>query len=616
MLLKIKAFFKRNLFLYTMITSLLIPDVVLRTLSRGYAVEGVRGVPALFTLLWAGLLVLALTGFMSKKWGRGLYLGVVSLFSVFMVSAYVYFRIFNQFFWLDNIGMTGQAMDYTGYIISYVDWKLILVTLLQIWLIILTCRFWRKEHFAIPGLWLVIPMLGLVTLHTFMMTDAATASKADSAALVRAKNVYRAFTDSSRSMHTAGTYQYVFRNVVRMAFPEIELDESRADVAAEYFTEKTVWEDNEMTGLLEGKNVIMVMMESIDDWMVDEKYMPTVSYMMENGIDFTNHFSCTFGTGYTFNTEFSANTGYHARSAGTPAAALSENAYPYSLANLFRAKGYSARSFHFNTPDFYNRGEMHRAFGYEEYVSFQKYMPASVAQCDSEAIANEEVYRAMVPEQENPFFDYVITYSAHLPYTYEDEKLRQIKGKYPHLLDWRMDREINHALLLAHDTDEFFRVLIENLERDGLLEDTVIVAFSDHFSYGLSSWEKMYAMGNATTSDMLEKTPFFIYGKGLEKEKIKKVTNSLDILPTIVNLFGLEKTPYWIGEDAFCPAYTGYAYFSGGSWYDGEIYYFGEENTGTRTKAVQAYVEAMNEKFSIREQVNEVVLSTDYFREE
>ncbi len=608
--------FKRNLFLYTMILSLLMPDIVLRVQSHFYATGALRGVPTLFTCFWAGLLVLACVGFMSRKWGRGIYLAVVILFSVFMVSGYVYFRIFNQFFWLDNIGMTGQAMDYTGYILSYIDWKLILVTLLQIGLIALTFRNWRKEPFNLSGLWLIVPMLGLVTVHTFMMTEAAPAAKAENAEMVRAKNVYRAFTDSGRSMQTAGAYQYVFRNVVRMAFPETEIDKESADIAAEYFTEKTVSPNNDMTGVFAGKNVIMVMMESIDDWMVDEKYTPTISYMMKNGIDFTNHFSCTFGTGYTFNTEFTANTGYHALPAGTPAAALSGNAYPYSLANMFRAKGYSARSFHFNTPDFYNRGDMHAAFGYEEYVSFQNYMPLTDAQCDGTAIQNKKLYRAMAPKQDAPFFDYVITYSAHLPYTYEDEKLQKIKKDYPHLLDWRMDAEINHALLLAHDTDEFFRVLLENLEADGLLENTVIVAFSDHFSYGLSSWEKMYAMGSATTSDMLEKTPFFIYCKGMEGLKINKVTNSLDILPTVVNLFGLDKTPYWTGEDAFDPAYPGYAYFSNGSWYDGNIYYFADENLGVYPEAVLTYIDEMNEKFYVREKVNEVVLRKDYFKEE
>ncbi len=612
---KIKNFLKRNLFLYTMVLSLLLPDVVLRAKSASYQIEALRGVPALFTVLWVSFFVLLLTGFVSRRWGRALYLGIASLFAVFMLSGYVYFCIFNQFFWLDNVGMTGQAMDYSGYILGFIDIWLLLSAVLEIFLIIVTFRHWRKERFSPSGLWILVPILGLVTLHTFMMTDAGQGTEPQSTDVLYAKGVYRNFTDTARSMHTAGAYQYVFRNVLRMTFPEKDLLADSAGAAADYFAENTPSPENDMTGLFEGKNVIMVMMESMDGWMIDEKYTPTISYMMKNGINFTNHFASTFGTGYTFNTEFTVNTGYHAMAAGTPAAALSQNAYPYSLANQFKKKGYETRSFHFNTPDFYNRGDMHKAFGYEEYVSYQTYMTEREAQCDGTAIKNEKLYEKMVPTQDKPFFDYIITYSAHLPYTYMDTKLSKIRADYPHLIDRQMDAEINNARILAHDTDEFFRILLEKLEADGKMDNTVIVAFSDHFAYGLSSWEKLYALSDAKNPNMLEKAPFFIYAKDLSGIKINKVTNTLDILPTVVNLFGLEKTPYWLGRDIFDAAYEGYTYFSSGAWYDGEIYYFAEADTEQKSLSQIAYIDSMNEKFYKRERVNEIVLRTDYFRE-
>lgn len=613
---KTKNFLKRNLYIVTMLLSLLLPDLVLRIQSRSYYIEALRGVPTLFTVLWVAFFVLLFTGFVPRRIGRALYIAVSSLFAVFMVSGYVYFRIFNQFFWLDNIGMTGQAMDYSGYILGLVDWKLLLFAALEVFLIVCTFRFWKRDKFAPSGLWLLVPILGLVTLHTFMMTEAGKTEGPREAELTHGKSVYRSFTDTGRSMHTAGAYQYVFRNVLRMTFPEKELNAETADIAAAYFGENKPSEANDMTGLFEGKNVIMVMMESLDEWMIREDYTPTICYMMENGIDFTNHFASTFGTGYTFNTEFTVNTGYHAMAAGTPAAELSKNAYPYSLANQFRKKGYQTRSFHFNTPDFYNRGDMHKAFGYEEYVSYQTYMKERDAQCDAAAIQNEKLYEKMVPKGEKPFFDYIITYSAHLPYTYADTKLSKIRAQYPELINPRMDAEVNNALILAHDTDEFFRILLEKLEASGELENTVIIGFSDHFAYGLSSWEKLYALSDAKTPNMLEKTPFFIYAKGLSGSKIQKVTNTLDILPTVVNLFGLEKTPYWLGEDIFDTAYPGYTYFSSGAWYDGDLHYFAEEDIEKYHAARKDYVKEMNEMFYRRERVNEIVLRTDYFNEE
>ncbi len=614
---KIGCFLKRNLFLYTMILSLILPDVVLRTQSSGYAIRAVALVPTLFTVFWVALFVLAMVGFMSRRWGRICYLILSVLFSVFMVSNYIYFRIFNQFYWLDNVGMTGQAMAYSSYIFRLLDWKLILLVLLQVGLIIVTCRTWRQAPFRISGLWLFLPMIVLLTVHTVMMTKAVPGSTPQQQTEREwAKGFYNEFADSNRSMQTAGAYQYVMRNFFRMAFPEAEFDKENISIADRYFAEKQISPDNEKTGLFAGKNVIMVMMESVDDWMVNETYMPTVSYMMQNGIDFTNHFACTFGTGYTFNTEFTVNTGYHAMAVGTPASSLVTNAYPYSLASRFTEKGYTARSFHFNSPAFYNRGEMHKAFGYSEYVSYQDYLPLEKAQCDGIAIQNKALYRAMVPKDGGPFFHFVITYSAHLPYNDEDAKVQMLKKRYPHLVDATMDEELNNAYILAHDTDEFFRVLLENLERDGLLENTVIIGFSDHFAYGLSDWEKMYEFDDINSSNMLEKAPFFIYGAGIVPTAVEKVTNSLDVLPTVVNLFGLTKTKYWTGEDAFDPAYPGYVYFSNGSWYDGKLYYVAENYINNYPIPVSGYVDDMNEKFYIREKVNEAVIRTDYFREE
>lgn len=612
MLRKTTQFLKRNLFLYTMLLSLLLPDVVLRIQVGGFF--PIKWIPTLFTAFWVAAFMLACTGFMSKNWGRGVYLTVSILFFAFMVSSYVYYRIFNRFYWLDNAGMTGQALDYTGYVLQQVDWKLILLILLDVGLITLTCRFWREKPYRISGLFLIVPLVCLITLHTSMLSggqmivteqEVSFGDNAD-------KEAYFAFTDTNRSMRVAGVYQYVFRNTFRMFFPEVEFDKESLQAVDQYFAENAVVAENEKTGIFAGKNVIMVMLESVDDWMVDEVYTPTISYMQKNGINFTNHFSCTYGTGYTFNTEFTANTGYHALPAGTPAASLSQNTYCYSIANLFREKGYTAKSFHFNKPDFYNRGEMHAAFGYEEYVSFQDYMPFQNAQCDSMVMENDSIYEKMV--QDKPFFDFIITYSAHLPYTYEDTKLQKIKEKYPEYIDPYMDTEINNAKILAHDTDEFLRMLLENLRRDGLAENTVIVAFSDHFAYGMSNWKKMYALSGATTADMLERTPFFIYCEGMEGQQIEKVTNSLDILPTIANLFGLTKTPYTIGKDAFDAAYHGYAYFSNGAWYDGTTYYFADENVATTTEAERAYIREMNDRFTKREKVNEVVLRTDYFK--
>ena len=97
--------------------------------------------------------------------------------------------------------------------------------------------------------------------------------------------------------------------------------------------------------------------------------------MMENGINFVNHYMPNVGVGYTFNAEFAVNTGYYCPSTETSASIYTKNSFPLSLGNLATREGYTTKSFHFNGRNFYNRATMHKQFGYKEYKSFMNYLP-------------------------------------------------------------------------------------------------------------------------------------------------------------------------------------------------------------------------------------------------
>lgn len=611
---KILSVLWKNIFWIAAFISLIIPDIMLRGVHSNVFAEPFRRiVPWTFTLGWTSLILICAL-YLSKSWGRMVYMVMSSLFLIFSFSNYVYYKIFNQFYWLENIALSGEATNYFRYTLQFLDIKLVVLTIITLALMVLAGRHWQSMRGKLPGTYLLIPISIIIIAHLFMIYNAQPEENDDTWNIWnRPKSVYVTFTDPNRSMNITGIYHYAFRNIYKMAFPSIKVNDDEYEKIDKYFKEeKPAAKDNGNTGLFEGKNVIMVMMESLDDWMIDDKYTPTISHMMKNGINFTDNYAATFGTGYTFNTEFAVNSGYHAMVSGMSVTTLSKNTYEYSLPNLFKAKGYTPTSFHFNSPDFYNRGIMHKAWGYESYVSFSDYMPGKEAQLDSNIISNDKVFEKMTENKK--FFDFIITYSAHVPYTYDDDKLLEAKEKYPELIDTSQgtDPEINNAKILAHDTDEFFRILTEKLEAKGILDDTVIIAFADHFTYGVSSWDKLYALSDVSTAKLLEKTPLFIYCSGMTPVKISKVTNTLDILPTVANLFGLEKTNYYMGFDAFDNDYKGFVYFSDGSWYDGKHYYIEEEMSSIKDNV--EYFNSMSEMFRKREEMNDAVLRSDYFK--
>ncbi len=147
----------------------------------------------------------------------------------------------------------------------------------------------------------------------------------------------------------------------------------RAAELEEWFQSRPAHEDNEMTGLFEGKNVVLVLMESMDDWLVNEMDTPAIYRLMNEGINFTNFYTADFGSVRTFNSEFCANTGMYLPTNGQYAFDYCTNDFSESLPSRFRALGYSTQAFHYNDVTFYNRGVMEPAMGYEAYNCYKNF---------------------------------------------------------------------------------------------------------------------------------------------------------------------------------------------------------------------------------------------------
>ncbi len=594
--------------------ALLFPDFLLRYLvsPKMFPEPYITLVPTLINLAWISLFVYVCFVMLPQRAGKILFAVLTVAADTLAVSNYIYFRIFGQFFWLSSIGLVGEAGDYVRYALQYADKKSVLFALASLAFMTSALVLHKKpsSKFTVRrGAGVLVPVLCITGMHIFMQPALFGVSDNDWDSWSKPRVIYKQFTDVNKSFDVAGLYQFVARDLWNTWFPHSSYSEEQYAEVDVFFEEKAPHE-NEYTGLFKNKNVIAVMMESMDNWMISEKYTPAIKYMMDNGINFENHFAPTFGTGYTFNTEFTFNTGFHTPKSAVTAVNFSSNAFPYSLPKLFKEAGYSANSFHYNNSEFYNRGIMHKSFGYDGYHSFMSYgLKAYEAQSDSEILKSDEIYADMV--KSDKFFDFVVTYSAHIPYTYSDAKLDRAKENHPELIDAEMDEETNNCLILAKDTDDFFAQLLTRLYNDGLLDNTVIIAFADHYAYGFSNQELLTEYSKQVGSGYLYNVPAFIYTPGIKPQTVTKVTQSADLMPTVINLLALENTGCYIGNDAFDPSYTGIAYFDNMSWYDGSTYYvpgktvIDDEN--------RAYIEEMSGRVSKSTDIDDIVIAGDYF---
>lgn len=604
--------FKTNYILFLSAIALILPDILVRSAATAPIFDEPFNtcIPLIFTLGWTSVILLFCRRLPSKI-GRFVFLAVGLAMLILAFSNYVYYKIFEQYFWLNSIGLAGEAGGYIKYAMEFVTPYLALTTIFNLALLIFVTVKWRavgkKQRLFVLIRPFSVPVLAIAVLHIILQPVVAGVKEDNWDSWQDPHVVYKEFTDANKSLSIAGLYQFAARDLWEMCFPNIAYsDEEYAEIDS-FFDSLPKPEANKYTDIFKGKNVIAVMMESIDDWLIDEKYTPTIHYMMENGINFTDYHAPLIASGYTFNSEFAFHTGYYTPKSSVTAVNFSSNSFPYSVARLFRDKGYRADSFHYNTPEFYNRGIMHKSLGYEKYHSFMDYdIPLSEVQSDSLVLNYDPLYADIIKQE--PFFDFIITYSGHIPYTYEDTKLAIAKRVHPELINPEEDPETNNLRILARDTDDFFRLLLTRLNNDDLLENTVIIGFTDHYAYGFSDEEKL----KEYSGDMLTRVPAFMYTPGITPERVEKPMHTIDWLPTIINMFGLENNNCYIGNDIFDNRHNGFVHFEYGVWYDGNMFF--NPQKPFPDSAPESYIEEQSARAKKLLRVNDIVITGDYFK--
>jgi len=146
-----------------------------------------------------------------------------------------------------------------------------------------------------------------------------------------------------------------------------------------------------------------------------------------------------------------------------------------------------------------------------------------------------------------------------------------------------------------------------------LYDNTVIVAYADHYLYTLND-KTILDSYKTTENNLINNTPFFIWSSSIDNEHITKVNSQLDILPTVLNMFGVTYfDEYYIGSDIMSDDFDGYVFFSDYSWYDG-VNYVELGNATNNDNADSEYINTMNDRINKLIRKNDLTLKYDYFK--
>lgn len=360
---------------------------------------------------------------------------------------------------------------------------------------------------------------------------------------------------------------------------------AKSEVIDEVKNEKA----NDYTDIFKDKNVIVIHAESIQQFTMDtyingEELTPNLNKLAKEGLYFSNFYTQE-SVGTSSDSEFTFSTSLMPASSGTVAINYWDRDYA-STQKKFKDLGYYVFSMHGNNGSYWNRLNLHESLGYDKLYNYTS--DFNIDETIGLGLSDKSFFRQAVPmikdikKEYGKFYGAMIMLTNHTPFTdiervsdYEvDFKYRRYNeetGMYEEIsAPFLEGSKLGSYFKSVHYADEALGQFFNDLDKEGLLDDTVIVLYGDHDAKIKEEQYEYYYNYDPFTDKVLDdnddgyipvdefyyninrKTPFIIWSKGDEYEpkEITRVMGMYDVQPTLGNMFGF-KNEYAMGHDIF-----------------------------------------------------------------
>ena len=295
---------------------------------------------------------------------------------------------------------------------------------------------------------------------------------------------------------------------------------------------------------------------------------------------------------------------------------------PYALGNELNNKGYDSKAYHDYDFYYYDRSRTHTNLGYDfKAIGYGLELPS-----EDEYYSDLEMMQATYDEftSSEPFNVYFMTYSGHLPYNYEDNPIAEKNRKEAERLTEGLPYNDTVRAYIASQLELEYALeyLVDRLEEDGLLDNTLFVISPDHFPYVMinGDYDVLAEKNVLYNSFSLYHSCFGIWNSKIEKPiEVDKICSSVDILPTVLNLMGIDYDSRLLSGRDMLYDEAGSAVFSDYSYIDEDICYdvgfeelvystFDDVDV-TNDKVYDAMKKAQVEYF-----ISDKIIEEDYYR--
>ena len=382
-----------------------------------------------------------------------------------------------------------------------------------------------------------------------------------------------------------------------------------------YASRESEHKNNEYTNMFVGKNIIAIHAESVQQFVIGltfngQEVTPNLNKLANNGLSFDNFYT-QVSVGTSSDTEFTFNTSLMPAKYGTAFSNYFDKKY-ISVPALLKGKGYYTCAMHGNNGDFWNRRIMHANLGYDYLYDKKTYDIDEVIGLgisDASFLTQSVEKLKQINSEHDKWFDYIITLTNHTPFSNTDMYGEFDVDIKEDAIDPETGEQISHSymegtklgryLKSVHYADYALGLFIDELEKEGLLDNTVIVLFGDHdarlpkddfirlYNYDketddiLPETDPNYKPMTDYQYELNRKTPLIIYSKDRQDiaKKVSYYMGMYDVMPTLGNMFGFTNI-YQLGHDIFDIKDDNIIVFPSSNWLTKDMYYNSQNNEG------------------------------------
>lgn len=407
------------------------------------------------------------------------------------------------------------------------------------------------------------------------------------------------------------TYQIndLFATVKSQLNPLFGYDKNAKKFREYYENKKDETKTNEYTDMFKGKNILLIHAESIQNFTLNTSFngvdvAPNLKKLASEGLYFSN-FYAQESVGTSSDSEFTLSTSLMPASSGTVFVSYWDREYE-TLQKLLKKQGYYTFSMHGNNCSFWNRNNAHKSLGYEKFYCYNK--DFNIDETIGLGLSDKSFFRQAsekikkISDEHTNFMGTLIMLTNHTPFsdieshsdyevTYKYKKKNEETGQEEEVTAPYMEgTKLGNYFKSVHYADEAIGQLIDELDQNGVLDNTVIVIYGDHDAKLKKSEFKRFYNYDPETDSVLDKddpnykevdyyqyelnrkVPFIIWTKDKKfNVEVKEVMGMYDVLPTLGNMLGFE-SEYALGHDMFSVD-ENIVVFPDGNWLTNKMYY-------------------------------------------